>query len=379
MLLPARLAAQPPAGPSEVPADAPRTLRTLAEEALLSSSGPAEAASVPAATDDAQVAREIARLKQLARDGEADAACAGATALAQRFPHEACAYAIRGVFLQDETGDSARANEDFDQALRLRPDSDAIRMLRAAAWTRQGRLEEAVDEFKKCLGLHRAHVHLVQTLERLKRPAEARSYLEQCLARWPNSAESYALAATVEHRAGNTDAAVAAASKAIQLDSASPHTWRLRGRLLAEGQQDVAAAADYAAALERTTDPSERGRTYAELAGFDLDRPGGLGSAVQNLTLAARADPTNPHYLLFRAFTFFRLGDLEEARTDYDTVIAGMEAGTMRGGSPKDLANVYVGRAKVRLLLRDYEGHKADRAEAERLENEEASKEASKP
>lgn len=250
----------------------------------------AEDRTIPAGKTEAEVA--------LAASPEAAAGTAeikvGFTAGAERGEAESeltvkkpwAAQAFKRGQTNLEHGANDLAIADFDEALRLDPDSLDARLKRGVAYNRQGRLREALAD------------------------------LNAALRASPDSAEAHLLRGQVHRALGQHRPALEDYNAVIRLHPEAK-AYLARGSLLHEIGDYDQALADYDRAVR--LDPNDYSVHYQR--GVTRYIMGDNAGAIRDLTEAIRHDPRNIDAYQYRSHAFARQGEYSKAGSDHDTYV----------------------------------------------------------
>ena len=241
-----------------------------------------------------------------------------------------------GVLLLTEaleaTGQFAQAVVALEPLVRDEPDLARARLWLAEMYERVGREADAVPQWAELVrtnpsntGLRLRHATALVNVGRLD---EGRTVLRALTIETPRDISAWYLLSQVENRAGNADAAEAAARQISDIDGSDP-----RGPLaMAEARS---ARKDYRGAVAtlepllaalRSQPPSEvYGRVAIELADA-LDKTGESGRSLRVLEDAAVALPTSSDVLDHLAETLFGVKRYREAMEVWTRALAGDRA-----------------------------------------------------
>jgi tetratricopeptide (TPR) repeat protein len=161
-------------------------------------------------------------------------------------------------------------------------------------------------------------------------PASAKDFVNRCLALYKQQA---------------WDEAIAACSKAIELDPKSRDAYAMRAIILRDGKGNLdGALADFGKAIEIDPHPElYRGRGLTKYIKNDFD------GAIADFNVAIEKDPSAANYN-GRGLARFLKGDLDGAVKDLSAAIE---------KSPASV-DLYMVRAKARYIKKDWDGTIAD-------------------
>jgi Flp pilus assembly protein TadD len=135
-------------------------------------------------------------------------------------------YNADGIWLFQQ-GQYARAGEDFQAALALKPNDASLAYNLGECCHRRGAFAEAERYYSQCLQADMNHAPcrfaLASLLVQTGRPAEAARLAQDWLTRDPKSADAYALDGWYAHQAGDLPRAQARLQQALELE---PHNER---------------------------------------------------------------------------------------------------------------------------------------------------------
>ncbi|MFD5316177.1 tetratricopeptide repeat protein [Streptomyces sp. NPDC127098] len=304
--------------------------------------------------------------------------------------HRAAALVLRGRQRYNQSEYEA-AIEDYDEALRLVPDSAWALAHRGETHRVLGHHEEALRDLDRAVELDADDLYALESrgsaLGYLGRYEEALRDLDRVIEQGPRRAWDYAERGRVHHRMRRYDAAVADYDKAIELAPDDAWIHRGRGDLHVSAGRFEEAVRDFDRAIE--LEPYEalgwafRGAAHRhagrlDLAVADLDRAleldddewtyaergeahrlaGRLEAAVADFGLAIALDPQYFWALWKRGDVHRQADRYREAVRDYGRAIQ-LDSGT---------AWLYERRAKAHHLAGDYVAAVVDFGEAIRLD-----------
>lgn len=163
-------------------------------------------------------------------------------------------------------GQPDEAERHASYALELKPDFPAALQVLALTYRAQGRLDEAVTQFRRVIELSLKpagfYRNLADVLLEQKKFDEAAAAYESALELNPEITLARVGLAQVEMARGNTDAAIAHLRRALEINSGDYAGWILLGDTLAQARKFPEAAESYEKALR--LNPDDAG-THARL------------------------------------------------------------------------------------------------------------------
>ncbi|HSV27021.1 MAG TPA: tetratricopeptide repeat protein, partial [Sedimentisphaerales bacterium] len=204
-----------------------------------------------------------------------------------------------------------QAQAVLEKANELSPMSAAYNAL-AIVLRRQGRIEEAINSYKKAIELEPGHVlaHLNAgiLLHDLKRHEEAEVYLRRAIELDPKPPETYAALALVLGATDRVDEGIVNARKAVEINPGHAEARRVLASLLAQRGEYQAAAEQYRLSLEIESNYA----AWVNL-GVALIETGELEEARQCLQRAILLEPAQAAPHLHMAKALDKLGRRTEA------------------------------------------------------------------
>ena len=167
--------------------------------------------------------------------------------------------------------------------------------------------------------------------------------------------EAYELG-NAESKKGNFDAAIAAYTKAINLNPGACMAYGYRGIAYEEIGDYPKALSDYTAAIELKPDAPIASALYSD-RGYMREQHGEFTAAFSDYNKAIELDPKNNNVLFRRGMTLAQKGKLQEAVIDFTTACE---------IDPSEYRS-YMGRAMARATLSDFEGALTDITQAIKL------------
>jgi tetratricopeptide (TPR) repeat protein len=201
-------------------------------------------------------------------------------------PNSASVYDIRGIVYLN-LGDLDRAMSDFNQAIRIDPDYASAYDSRGIVYRRRGDLDRAISDFNQAIRID------------------------------PDYASAYDSRGIVYLRQGDLDRAISDFNQAIRLNPNSAAVYDRRGivylrqgdldRAMSDFNQAIRIDPDYASAYD------SRGIVYRRRG--DLDR------AMSDFNQAIRLNPDYADAYYSRGIAYYNQGDYERAIADYNQAI----------------------------------------------------------
>jgi serine/threonine-protein kinase len=213
------------------------------------------------------------------RQSKFNKAISEATALIQRDPAHARAYAWRGG-AYNRLGDFERAVADCNEAIRLDPKLSIAYAMRGDTYGNIGDDAKGLEDLNKAIELD------------------------------GKSALAYALRSDVHNDLYENDKALADAEKAIQLDPKLGLAHAYRGYALAQQGKKAEARQAFDQALQLSPDDPEVYNSRAAAPGEEPEQ------AISDLTRAIALAPGFPEYMCNRSQNYLRLGKDKEALDD---------------------------------------------------------------
>jgi len=221
------------------------------------------------------------------------------------------AYVTRGYnyFAQDAI---ESALEDFDAALRLRPDYAPAYLERGKAMLAQGDQEEALANFNRAIGLDVEY------------------------------AEAYHTRGILYFQQGNFEAALLDFNRTLALDPHFPNAYYNRGNVYVALDNYEAALNDYFEAYNQNENLEGLVSAGSLLAHYFND----FQAAIDTFNIVLAIEPERPEVLAERGWAFFNLYEYFYAIDDLDQALA----------LDPDYMTAYVYRAHTRLAQGDVNG-----------------------
>jgi tetratricopeptide (TPR) repeat protein len=159
-----------------------------------------------------------------------------------------------GVFLYHK-GDYARARENFELALSLKPEDPGLVYNVGQCYERQGNAKKAEECYRLCLKKDENHVEgqvaLTSLLMKQGRKTEAKEVVHTWLASQPKEAGAYAQDGWRLHQEGDELKAMARVQQALDVDPHNVHALVHMGRLYEAMERPDRALSLYEQALAR--------------------------------------------------------------------------------------------------------------------------------
>lgn len=325
---------------------------------------------------------KLTRVIYLGQNERVPEAIREADAAIEQHPQAAIAFGVRAE-LNRSRREFDQAGRDLERAHALDPRDPWVRFFHTMLLSDQGNVSQEISELEQLIvdsgdKVPNARRKLAATLLQVGQIEEGRRQAALCVKERPQDGKSYKVLAVAELAADNRLAALDAANQSVALAPADFATWRFRGSVRELLQDFNAANRDYRSAIETAKFDRQKAAIYCDMAMMDYEREK-FDSVLTNISEAVRLDPANVHYLRERANVYFKLRRFNEARADLARAIADATSGAGKLTSDLTLPQLFRSRATINLFLGDHAAYETDRAEADRLENEEASKEAGKP
>ncbi len=258
---------------------------------------------------------------------------------------------LESGYRAQQTGDSSRAEQLYDQVLTLEPDNlhalnlkgmlcvnslraeEAVGLLTRAlaidadnpqthnniglAYKDLGEVHKAIQSFHDSIGLDPSnpdvHNNLGNVLRVVERPAEAIRSYEKALQLRRNFGECWSNLAAALNESGQQDAALKAVGRALDLDPALAQAYNNRGDIYLAQARYAAALSEYRRAIELSP------KYVAALINMarvqrDMDSP---DEAMDTLKLALAIEPRNPEALLVQGVLHEQMGDRSSAASSF--------------------------------------------------------------
>jgi tetratricopeptide (TPR) repeat protein len=236
------------------------------------------------------------------------------------------------------TGQLELAQWDYDAALKLTPDNDAIYPSRANVAVRLGRFDEAVGLLKRALAINPKNAHALRMvgviLRDMGRPAEAIRYFSMALDADPDDANALLLRSYAYQDERRFDLALQDAGKLVAM---APDKINLRGYLDAAGvkrdfhivaltnRADIFSAIGKYDLAERDLDAAvDYKRSAASLKArgeFLMDRFGQQQRALDDLEAATKLDPDMANAFYLKGAVLVDLKRYDEALAALDRAL----------------------------------------------------------
>jgi tetratricopeptide (TPR) repeat protein len=208
----------------------------------------------------------------------------------------------------------------FQHALAVTTDNDVARDNLGVALERQGRLAEAVEQYRAAAKLepdrYQGHHNLASALDRMGRPAEALVEHREAVRLGPDMQFLHHCLGLALNSAGQTDAALKEFGEAARLDAHYPWPHVEIARIRLRQGQDTAALDELRTALR--IDPNDIGiLTYAAQVLASVDNPA-IRNGQDAFALAAKANllagGTRPAVLDVMGMACAEMGKFDEAQ-----------------------------------------------------------------
>jgi serine/threonine protein kinase/tetratricopeptide (TPR) repeat protein len=273
-------------------------------------------------------------------------------------------------------GDLEPALEDINHAIELDPENDGYYSTRAWAYLNSGNLEAAAEDFSKAIELNPENPEY--WWERgwryldLGRFDEAIADFDQAINLLPEALQPYIGKAHAFAQLGDYDAAIQNIDTAIDLEPRNDWLYLVRARILWWNFNEVeAAVSDLRKAIEVNPNNWEAYMNLGEIYAYhygDLDQgihnfnqavkvaPRGIDTpfvvrgiyynhvenwemAIKDFIMAIRIFPENPEPYGHRGYAHQEMGQLDEARADYNRFLELTEGRPEYEGWRKDIEN----------------------------------------
>jgi len=258
---------------------------------------------------------EFQQALALYRAGNLAAAIALLRTLADRGPQDAQVLFYLGT-AELQRGNAADAAGLLEQSLRLAANSSSYNNL-GLALLKSGETERALDAFERAIRLKPAyadaHYNRGAALQALGRLGEALASYDRAIQLTPDHANTHNNRGVVLKGLKRPDEALASYEQAIRLKPDSAEAHNNRGNVLSDLKRPAEALASFAQALRLNPDYAE---AHNNLGGAlsDLDRP---NEALQSYERAIRLKPDYAEAYGNRAKVLSDLGRLDEALLDF--------------------------------------------------------------
>jgi tetratricopeptide (TPR) repeat protein len=181
-----------------------------------------------------------------------------------------------GVYLYDH-GDYARARENFEHALTLKPGDAGLIYNVGQCYEHQGNVQKAEETYRLCLKQDANHVEgqsaLIKLLMKQGRKTEAKEVVHTWLVSQPKLAAAYAHDGWRLQQEGDDLGALARAQQALELDPHSVHALVHLGMLYESLERPERALVLYQEALTRDPNREDLRRRVDELLAKGVKRP----------------------------------------------------------------------------------------------------------
>jgi tetratricopeptide (TPR) repeat protein/tRNA A-37 threonylcarbamoyl transferase component Bud32 len=256
------------------------------------------------------------------------------------------------------------AIRDLRQAVQVNKKGFQAYVNLAKALEGLGKLNEAVTELNRAIGLAPELAVLYQTRARIhllrKDHAAARADFERAIARHHNAGETASLVESLVqlglllHQDGQFSEALTRYEQALRLrpDAVLPERYRAQTLLELDRFAEAGEALDRYLAATREV-PAD---VYS-LRGLIHARNGKLADAIAMYTLALREKPADTETRCYRGWTYLLTDAVRLAREDFDACLREQPSN----------ADALAGRGNVRIRQNDVEGALADAREAEKI------------
>ena len=213
-----------------------------------------------------------------------------------------------------------KAIEAYSAALRITESDSESLYMRGISRYYCGDESGSIDDFKSCLLTKNielkvpSHHMLAQLLEQQEDFNGALSQLMGAVALEPKSASTWQLIGNIQQKRGDSDKAIEAYTKRLELNNQDAAGYALRGdAYLKKGDYELAAG-DLSTAIER-----EKPNLSAELfyaRGLAYLKEGEHEAASRDLTICIQQRPNNARYYEIRAEALRQSGDIEGCKKD---------------------------------------------------------------
>jgi tetratricopeptide (TPR) repeat protein len=204
--------------------------------------------------------------------------------------HYAEAHCIRGDDLM-VAGRHQEAIEQYEQALRIAPDSAEGHQSLGTVFLQAGRIEEAIAQYEQALRLKpdyaEAHANLGAALIKLGRPEDAIRQYEQALQIAPDSAETHRNLGVGLEQVGRAQEAIDCYEEALRINPDSAEAYHDLGNAFLRLGKLPEAIEQYEHALKFSPDSAAAHNNLGDA----LFRQGKLEEAVAHYTEALRIKP----------------------------------------------------------------------------------------
>ncbi|MFW6171572.1 MAG: tetratricopeptide repeat protein, partial [Planctomycetota bacterium] len=257
------------------------------------------------------------------------------------------ALLVRGQLQEDE---KAR-RRDFDRAVELNPDSPTVWRTRALYFLKEGRVEDAISDFKTLLEKDEdnvlARLAIAEALLKLDKIDEAMEQLDEAIENKPNVL-AYKLRAQLWTIQEEFDKALKDVEQAIELEPKDPELFLMRARLYYIEGRNAVAKAD----VDRVLEVVPNFPPALELRSSIAVSLGQFEEAIQDLNTLLQRDPGNLRYKLQLAIYLNAAGNSREAIEIFTDVLKSEpgNAAAVRGR-----ADAYLSVGAHKKAIADYE------------------------
>jgi tetratricopeptide (TPR) repeat protein len=236
-------------------------------------------------------------------------------------PQSALAYVSRGYAL-NATHQYDRAIDDFDRGIQIQPGFASAFINRGAAFHGKHDYDRAVRDYDEAIKLEPRNVYAFNSrgiayTEKGDRERALADFDEAIRLR-PDFGQAYQSRGVVYHQAGDYDRAIRDDNEAIRLDPKSSELYNNRANeYLGKSEYDAAIRDDDEAIRINPNNASAYDtRGEARIA------KGDYSGALIDLNEALRLNPNQTESYVKRATAYEKLGDIEHAKADYGTALA---------------------------------------------------------
>ncbi|WP_263573919.1 XrtA/PEP-CTERM system TPR-repeat protein PrsT [Roseateles oligotrophus] len=299
----------------------------------------------------------LLQARQLAADGQVEAALASVAALLLSAPNDVKAWLQYGEMLGSAQAGAnptkvAKAIDAFQQALRLQPDSAAAHGGIVSSWMAQQNYvaaQAAFDSMKKALPEHKQTLYF-ETLLSLQRGdlRGATQLADKLLSAGPSNPAWMQLAGTVALQAGDLSKAESLLANALQITPGNSVLRRLLARSYLRSSQPALALTTLQPLLLKKNDADAELLT---LAAMGHQQSGETKQAKTLFAAAAKLKPEDPRLRGALAYSRLGAGEAEagSAIKDLQTIAAADSKG---GESDQALISALLSRREFEAALR---------------------------
>jgi tetratricopeptide (TPR) repeat protein len=223
------------------------------------------------------------------------------------------------------------ASKPIEQAIKLKPDYAIAYDLLGQVYLRQGRFEDAAEQYKKALNYEtkesnkaRKYSGIGTAYFQMGRYSEALNYLNQAVKLNPNDSSVYAILSLIYQRQGNFDEAIVQAKKAMEFEPrATAGSYYFLASAYLRRARKKGADEDYAEAiglLKKALEINDAFTAAYFLLGqsYKFYKAGVMADeAIANYKKAIEYDPKNPAYYFHLADFYFAVKHNDEAALEY--------------------------------------------------------------